>query len=138
MRSLLSKRGQVALFFALGLVILIIIALLYLVLGRTSTTQAPEATDIANNRVLNQYVSNCLETVMDDDLQSLGQSGGISLMTGANFPSAEVQVDGKPVRIIYGITRNARQAGDIIPYPASPPPDGPINYPGVNVATMSQ
>jgi hypothetical protein len=138
-------RGQTTLFFAIGLVLLIIVALIFLLLNRT--TSAPETIDIANSRVLSQYVGSCLDTAVNDELEDLGKTGGVSLSKG--YPYATVKLGDESVPVIYGITKNRRtpgdagRQGDIVPYIESGTgkpvlPGGSTNYYGVNLMTMLQ
>jgi hypothetical protein len=120
-------RGQVTIFFALGLVLLIAIGILYLMLSRADDTQAPQVIDIAANPALNSYVTSCLDTVVNDELEEIGDTGGLSLLSAADqaqYPNGQVMMDGEPAHVLYGITQNHRKAPELEPTSVIPEETG--------------
>lgn len=106
-------RGQVTLFFAVGLVMLIMLAIIYVALSRDDDPGAVDAVrSLSQNAVVQQYLTSCLDTIMNDELQKLGASGGLSesAPSGA-YPSAIIGSGDSARRVIFGITRN-RDCGD--------------------------
>ena len=117
-------RGQVTIFFALGLVLLIAAGIIYVMLTRVQESEAAHAIDITANPALNNYVTACLDTIVNDQLAELGRTGGLSLIDPAQqvqYPYREIKIDGVYVRVLYGITQNRRDItrGDLIPEPGS-------------------
>ncbi|HIH25047.1 TPA: hypothetical protein HA251_08500 [Candidatus Woesearchaeota archaeon] len=103
-----SIRGQVTLFFAVGLVMLIMLAIIYLALSRNDDPGTVDAVrSLSQNAVVQQYLTSCLDTIMNDELQKLGSSGGLpqSAAPGA-YPSAIVGSGDSARRVLFGITRN--------------------------------
>jgi hypothetical protein len=98
-------RGQVTLFFAVGLVMLIFLLIIFLAFPRGNPGDGAATTvDVANNAVLNQYVSSCLDTVVNSELRKLGGSG--ALLDTSRYPNAIVGNNLAARNVLYGITRN--------------------------------
>lgn len=117
-----KRRAQITLFVIIGLVALIVVGIFFS-LSKPVVQKEPvrSVEDIADNAILQQYLSSCLDTVVNDELYKLGQSGGLPNDPG--YPSAEVGSGDSARKILYGVTRN--NDGDIPQF--VPAPDYPDN-----------
>ncbi len=125
------KQGQITLFVIIGLVALIIIGIFFSLAKMPVSKEPSQAIEnVADNAILQQYLSSCLDSVVNDELYKLGQSGGLPNDPG--YPSAEVG-DGESIRkVLYGVTRNR----DVdIPQPAVAPeyPDNSSSFANMSI-----
>jgi hypothetical protein len=113
-----ERKAQVTIFFALGLVVLLAVAILYLMLSKSKDVQSGQSIDISASPALSNYVTSCLDTIMNDELEMLGKTGGLSLIPAAQkiqHPYGTITTTTDSFEVLYGITQNRREIGDLIP-----------------------
>lgn len=121
-------RGQITLFFLIGLVVLIIVGVSFLLLRPSAGS---DTVDTVNAAVVTSVVGACLDTIVADELRIVGETGGlpsVEARPGVEYPSAIVPFGTGARRIIYGVTAN-RDLGDLLPGAHAPP-----RYPDTMVA----
>jgi hypothetical protein len=104
------RGGQVTLYVAVGLVLMLTFAFFYFMLRPQASPNLGEG----NYPALSNYLGSCLDLVMNEELDKLGQSGGLSVMEYPAFAHATVETED----VIYGVTVNRRQSPELAPYPA--------------------
>jgi hypothetical protein len=106
------RGGQVTLFVAVGLVVLLVLGFLLLV---TQRARSVEIADANKYPLLASLVPQCLDTIMADELTTLGLTGGLSVLNASLFPQSafpwgetNVTLGGEQhtVRVLYGVTAN--------------------------------
>jgi hypothetical protein len=107
-------KGQVTMFFAVGLVLVLVVAITFLLLARIRDA-APVTLDTATNPALTSYVASCMDTVVGNELEEFGTTGGITYMP-SDSAYGELLVEGGLRKVAYGITQNRRREGiDLLP-----------------------
>ncbi|MDD9953880.1 MAG: hypothetical protein OXR66_06105 [Candidatus Woesearchaeota archaeon] len=115
------RGGQVTLFVIVGLALFFAVAILYLFV---SAREEIATTDV---NVVSSTITTCVDTIVHDELQLIGNAGGTTEFTGREFGIVGNVAQRK---ILYAITKNA--PGPLLPE-AHPPPRYPEN--GVTIAT---
>lgn len=109
------RGGQVTLFVAIGLVMLLVVGIFFTVMLKGDGDT--DVRETASTGVLANYLQSCLDTIVYDELETIGQSGGVLFFD--RWPSAIVEGQ----RIVYGITRNHGGDGQLpgkLPLPQYP------------------
>ena len=116
---LMKKRGQVAIFALLGLVLLVTVSFLLLITASLTTTELQERAreavrDYLAGSPVNYYVNLCLEQATNEALIELGRQGGVFWEhQGGPYVIGDIgkthinwtTTDGEPHNVSYGILR---------------------------------
>ncbi len=101
-----ERRAQITLFVAVGLVAIIIFGIIFLKSSSTNPTVKETATNTVNNiaddAVISQYLSSCLDTVVNNELRKFSKSGGL---TDENSQPSAVR-SGQTIPTLYGLIIN--------------------------------
>jgi len=122
------RGGQLTIFVVIGLVLLFVVALFTLMLSSLREEETPET---KNQAILSSTIESCIDSIVTDELNLLGTSGGVVTFTG--IPNALVDTGRGTKKILYGLTQNPSTGTRPHTYPPPRYPDD-----GVTINTLQR